>query len=148
MNVYFLICSKETGTDRYLVARGETTAARSATVNRESLMSGQPQLFPDSEPTVARRATGDGEQIKRTAPVWLQRLSLVVLVLFCVYLGVLVMVLPWWPRLWDHNLFIQSRPGLAAILRNGAVRGIISGFGLLDIWIGVSEAVHYRDYRE
>ena len=83
-----------------------------------------------------------------SAPVWLQRLSLLVLVLFCVYLGVLVMVLPWWSRIWDHNAFIQARPTLRAILHNGAVRGLISGLGLLDIWIGISEAVHYRDLRD
>lgn len=81
------------------------------------------------------------------APVWLQRLSLFVLVLFCVYLGVLVMVLPWWPRMWDQNLFIEARPQLARFLHNGAVRGLISGLGALDIWIGVSEAVHYRETR-
>jgi hypothetical protein len=79
--------------------------------------------------------------------VWLQRLSLFVLVLFCVYLGVLVMILPWWTRIWDHNMFIESHPVLAGFLHNGAVRGIISGLGLLDIWIGISEAVHYRDYK-
>jgi len=67
--------------------------------------------------------------------------------LFCVYLGVLVMILPWWTRIWDRNEFILARPWLAAILYNGAVRGMISGLGLLDIWIGISEAVHYRDYR-
>jgi hypothetical protein len=44
-------------------------------------------------------------------------------------------------------MYIQARPWLAAILHNGAVRGVISGLGLLDIWIGISEAVHYRDYR-
>lgn len=81
------------------------------------------------------------------APIWLQRTSLFVLVLFCVYLGVLVTILPWWTKVWDHNLFIQSRPALAVVLRNGAVRGLISGVGLLDIWIGVSEAIHYRDHR-
>jgi hypothetical protein len=27
------------------------------------------------------------------------------------------------------------------------MRGLVSGLGLLDIWIGVSEAVHYRDHR-
>jgi hypothetical protein len=81
------------------------------------------------------------------APIWLQRLSLFVLVLFCVYLGVLVLVLPWWTRVWDRNLFIESHPALAAVLHAGAVRGLISGLGLLDIWIGVSEAVHYRDHR-
>jgi hypothetical protein len=41
----------------------------------------------------------------------------------------------------------MARPWLAAVLHNGAVRGMISGLGLLDIWIGISEAVHYRDYR-
>jgi hypothetical protein len=81
------------------------------------------------------------------APIWLQRLSLFVLVLFCVYLGVLVTILPWWTSVWDHNLLIQSRPGLAAVLHTGAMRGLISGLGMLDIWIGISEAVHYRDHR-
>jgi hypothetical protein len=112
-------------------------------------MSGEPQLFPervpDQEPSVL--PSPGGGAVRRAAPVWLQRLSLFVLVLFCVYLGVLVMVLPWWPRIWDQNLFILSHPTLATILHNGAVRGIISGLGLLDIWIGISEAVHYRDYR-
>jgi hypothetical protein len=110
-------------------------------------MSGQPQLYSSPEPTVEPSQPNATDGAKRTAPVWLQRLSLFVLVLFCVYLGVLVMVLPWWTRIWDRNEFILARPWLAAVLHNGAVRGIISGLGLLDIWIGISEAVHYRDYR-
>lgn len=111
-------------------------------------MSGQSQLFPDHEPAVLPPPPGDPAETRRAgAPVWLQRLSLFVLVLFCVYLGILVMLLPWWTRVWDQNLYIQSHPVLASFLHNGAVRGIISGLGLLDIWIGISEAVHYRDYR-
>jgi hypothetical protein len=110
-------------------------------------MSGESQLFPNSEPPVNPATGSSGEETRKTAPVWLQRLSLFVLVLFCVYLGVLVMLLPWWPRIWDRNLFIQAHPALSAVLHNGAVRGLISGIGLLDIWIGLSEAVHYRDYR-
>ena len=110
-------------------------------------MSGEPQLFPNPESPVGPTAEIDSDGAKRTAPVWMQRLSLLVLVLFCVYLGVLVMLLPWWTRVWDHNMFIQSHPALSKVLHNGAVRGLISGLGLLDIWIGISEAVHYRDYR-
>jgi hypothetical protein len=87
------------------------------------------------------------ERTVDAAPIWLQRLSLFVLVLFCVYLGVLVAILPWWTRVWDQNLWIQSHPAVAQVLHMGAVRGVISGLGLLDIWIGVSEAVHYRDLR-
>jgi hypothetical protein len=97
--------------------------------------------IPDDATNITHRSTGT------PTPIWLQRLSLFVLVLFCVYLGVLVMVLPWWTRIWDHNALMDAHPPLAAFLRNGAVRGVISGLGLLDIWIGISEAVHYRDYR-
>ena len=106
--------------------------------------------LPDGDRTTPSHITTRPPSTGRasaSAPVWLQRLSLLVLVLFCVYLGVLVMVLPWWSRIWDHNAFIQARPTLRAILHNGAVRGLISGLGLLDIWIGISEAVHYRDFR-
>ena len=95
--------------------------------------------MPASPPKQAEAVDG--------APLWLQRLSLLVLVLFCVWLGLLVMVLPWWTRIWDENLFIQARPQLAVLLHNGAVRGMISGLGALDIWIGVSEAVHYKETR-
>ncbi|NUQ28045.1 MAG: hypothetical protein HOQ35_05970 [Acidobacteriaceae bacterium] len=83
----------------------------------------------------------------RPAPVWLQRISLFILVLFCVYLGVLVTVLPWWARVWDHNNLFNAYPAIGAILRNGAIKGLISGLGLLDIWIGISEVIQYRDYR-
>jgi hypothetical protein len=106
----------------------------------------------DLPPGVATSEAQPAQEVADTAgnavaPVWLQRLSLFVLVLFCVYLGGLLAFLPWWPRVWDQNLLIESHPAVAAVLHNGAVRGLISGLGLLDIWIGVSEAIHYRDHR-
>jgi hypothetical protein len=107
-------------------------------------MSLPPQV--SSAPPAAPPAEASPEQ-SAAAPIWLQRVSLFVLVLFCVYLGVLVTILPWWSRVWDNNLWFQSHPALAAVMHNGAVRGFISGLGLLDIWIGVSEAVNYRDHR-
>lgn len=96
------------------------------------------------QPDVVREEKQHGD---RPAPVWLQRISLFILVLFCVYLGVLVMVLPWWSRVWDHNGLLNAYPAVGAFLRNGAVKGVISGLGLLDIWIGISEVIQYRDYR-
>jgi hypothetical protein len=99
-------------------------------------MSTQPQ--PSVPPATGLRAP---------APVWLQRASLVILVIFCLYIGVLVAVLPWLDRVWQNNPVVLNHPALAALLRNGAVRGLLSGIGLLDIWIGISEAIHYRDYR-
>ena len=102
---------------------------------------------PAAPPAEASPAQAPAEPAVSAAPIWLQRLSLFVLVLFCVYLGVLVTILPWWSRVWDNNLWFQSHPALAAAMHNGAVRGFISGLGLLDIWIGVSEAINYRDHR-
>ncbi|AFL86814.1 hypothetical protein Terro_0472 [Terriglobus roseus DSM 18391] len=81
------------------------------------------------------------------APVWLQRLSLLVLVIFCLYLGLLIAVLPWWKDMWDRNALLLEYPALRAFLTRGPVRGLISGLGVLDLWIGISELIHYRDYR-
>lgn len=81
------------------------------------------------------------------APVWLQRMSLVVLVLFCFYIGALMAVLPWSPRYWDQNAWLLAHPAVEAVLQMGWVRGLVTGVGLIDIWIGVSELLHYRDFR-
>jgi hypothetical protein len=32
-------------------------------------------------------------------------------------------------------------------MHHGFVRGAISGLGVLDLWLGISEAIHYRDRR-
>ena len=111
----------------------------------------QPQLFSDP-PEVHSPAEPAAPQSTQNlphspAPLWLQRLSLIILVIFCIYLGVIVTVLPWWSSVWDQNPVFAASPRLAHFLRLGTVRGIISGLGLLDIWIGISEAIHYRDHR-
>jgi hypothetical protein len=108
-------------------------------------MSTQRSLFPDQKMPSPQSA--EPAQDVAPAPVWLQRMSLIVLVLFCVYIGVLMVVLPWAPRYWDRNTWLLAHPALRSVLQQGWARGILSGFGFLDIWIGFSEAIHYRDYR-
>ena len=110
-------------------------------------MPAQQEMFreiPRAEPMQTREVPVEGPA---PAPVWLQRLSLVVLVIFCFYVGGLLMLLPWWPRYWEQNGWLMSHPAIDAVLQRGWVRGVISGVGMLDMWIGVSEMVHYRDYR-
>ena len=105
-------------------------------------MISQQPLFRDQQMPSPESAENPG-----AAPVWLQRMSLIVLVLFCFYIGLIVTVLPWAPRYWDHNAWLAAHPALRNVLQQGWARGVISGLGLLDIWIGLSEAIHYRDYR-
>jgi hypothetical protein len=98
-----------------------------------------PGLAPD-------KVTGS-TRLPKPAPVWLQRLSLLVLVLFCFYIGGLLAVLPWLPRYWDQNGWLLAHPAVQAVVGRGWVRGLVTGVGLIDIWIGVSELLHYRDVR-
>lgn len=102
---------------------------------------------PTAQPVQRSTPAGDDAIAPPAAPVWLQRLSLAVLVIFCLYLGLLIAVLPWWPDMWDRNALLLQYPALRAFLIKGPVRGLISGLGVLDLWIGISELIHYRDYR-
>jgi hypothetical protein len=78
-------------------------------------------------------------------PRWLERSELFLRVLLRMYIGLAVFVAPWWPMFWDQNpLFVQF-PTLAIYAANGAVRGVISGLGLLNLWIAFRDAVHARD---
>jgi hypothetical protein len=113
-------------------------------------MAVQPHLFPETPQATPAAPPAPPPAPAPPAgaspgPIWLQRISLFILVLFCVYIGAFVTYLPWWKDIWDDNNFFQAHPQLWAILRLGPVRGIISGLGLIDIWIGISEAVHYRE---
>ena len=76
--------------------------------------------------------------------LWLQRLWLVVFVLFCLEVGIILTVLPW-TRLWVDNSLTLPYPSLRDVLANNFVRGLVSGLGLVDIWMGVAEAVTYRE---
>ncbi|PYY18768.1 MAG: hypothetical protein DMG60_07085 [Acidobacteria bacterium] len=79
-------------------------------------------------------------------PVWMQRFFLVSTVIFCLWVGLVLCVLPWLPA-WTENGLVNDFPGLRWFLGTGFIRGLASGLGLLDLWIGISEAVHYRDRR-
>jgi hypothetical protein len=82
------------------------------------------------------------------APVWLQRASLAMLVVTCIYLGLLLVFLPW-TRYWQENRFLLLLPqGLAVELQTGAARGFVSGLGLLDVWIGIGELGDWRRRRK
>jgi hypothetical protein len=105
-------------------------------------MAAEQETVPEFDRRQTRAAASDAP-----APVWLQRISLVVLVLFCFYIGGLLAVLPWSPRYWDQNGWVIAHPAVDMIVEQGWVRGLITGIGLIDIWIGVSELLHYKDLR-
>jgi len=85
---------------------------------------------------VSRRYTG--------FDLWLHRMVVLLFVFVCAISGVLLVILPWRPE-WTDNRLLLTHPGLRMLVANGFVRGICSGLGLLDIWIGFWEAIHYHE---
>lgn len=79
-----------------------------------------------------------------TPPLWLRRISLVTFVMFCVWIGMLLVALPW-TRIWTENSLLTGSPMLRALTQSAAVRGAVSGLGFLDIWLGIWEALNYRE---
>jgi len=76
--------------------------------------------------------------------LWMHRTSVLLFVLISAVAGVLLIILPWTPE-WTDNYLLMSFPSLRTIVSNGFFRGFCSGLGLLDIWIGFWEALHYHE---
>lgn len=82
------------------------------------------------------------------SPVWLRRFAMLVQVVFFIWMGSILIVLPWrLMDLWLNTPFVATRPELHAALGNYFVRGMITGLGAVDIWFGIWTAVNYRDHK-
>jgi hypothetical protein len=75
---------------------------------------------------------------------WTYRSSVFFFVLLSAAAGVLLVILPWTPE-WTDNYLLLSFPWLRGFFSSGFFRGLCSGLGVLDIWIGFWEAFHYRE---
>jgi hypothetical protein len=105
-----------------------------------------PNTKPEPKPVSAPpEESSPGEQAPQRIPRWLERAELFLRVLLRMYIGLAVCYAPWSKSFWDQNpLFVQF-PVLGIYAANGAVRGLVSGLGLLNLWIAFYDALHYRD---
>jgi len=97
-------------------------------------------------------STGTGPQLvtpgspqpPSSVAIWIDRVALVIRVVFYIELGMLLAVLPW-TRLWTENGLVASMPKFRDVLQINFIRGLVTGVGLVDVWIGIWEAVRYRE---
>jgi hypothetical protein len=68
----------------------------------------------------------------------MNRVFAVAVILFCFEIGFFLIVVPW-SALWESNLLFLYLPGLRPLFLNNLVRALVSGLGILDFLIGVSE---------
>lgn len=76
-------------------------------------------------------------------PRWLVGVELVLFVVLRIYVGALVFLLPW-RSLWTTNVWINHWPAVANFISQGWVRGLVSGLGLLNIWIALTALFRRR----
>ena len=69
---------------------------------------------------------------------------MLIFVVFCIWIGMLLVVLPWTDA-WTQNNVLLRYPGVRAFFARNFVRGATSGLGLIDVWLGVWQAVHYKE---
>lgn len=100
---------------------------------------------PATSSAAAESQPGKREGVRPTRlDLWLHRTTVLLFVFVCAVVGVLLVILPWRPE-WTDNRLLLTYPSLRAIVANGFVRGVCSGLGILDIWIGFWEAIHYHE---
>ncbi len=111
----------------------------------------QPELFSPPLPASPAPEAGSaatpkvGPHAPQRIPHWLVRAELFLRVMLRIYIGLAVCYAPWSPMFWDQNpLFVQF-PTLSIYAAHGAVRGIVSGIGLLNIWLALSDAIRHRN---
>jgi hypothetical protein len=95
-----------------------------------------------STPTPAAETPATVEPSR--AEIWLKRLKVAITVIFFIELGMVLVVIPW-TFLWDDNKLLLMHPQWRAFVVNGFTRGVVTGLGLINVWIGIWEAVHYTE---
>jgi hypothetical protein len=116
-------------------------------------MAQQPNLFPPNPPSRSRpdasqgksssgrahsSAIGNSEVSTRSIPI-LSRVEVIVRIIVRLYLGLLILALPWLP-LWTQNNPFTYSPLLLSLSGSGFFRGMVSGLGLLNIIVAAIEA--------
>lgn len=94
-------------------------------------MSEERELIPTTAATPSRRGI----------PAWLEREEIFVRILLRVCVGPVVAIAPWSPILWDRNPLLHYFPIVAIWAANGAVRGLVTGVGLLNLWMALRDTI-------
>ena len=72
----------------------------------------------------------------------MNRLFAIAAVLFSFELAAFLVIGPW-SSLWENNLLFSYAPLMRPILLHTVVRASLTGLGILNLLIGVSEVRHY-----
>lgn len=79
------------------------------------------------------------------------KLTIIFFILICFEIGLLLVILPWMDRpSWSENFLLVwtieklNWPSLGHFISSAYVKGAITGVGLLNIWLGIREAINFK----
>ncbi len=76
---------------------------------------------------------------------WYHKVFAVLLVVFCLEIGIFLLVFPWTPY-WETNYFASLVPQWRLYWDNMYLRGAVSGLGVVDIYISILEIYRLRRF--
>jgi quinol-cytochrome oxidoreductase complex cytochrome b subunit len=99
--------------------------------------------MPDAQGEPAVQAAPTPSTPVPPGPAWFQRLSSVLFIVFCFELGLFLLVYPWTDAWTENSISLLAPDTVESVWRHvwnsSYIRGGISGMGLVNIWIAVSE---------
>ena len=98
----------------------------------------------ESSTPVHEMSESGGRRSPSVARIWLRRVAVLLFVFLCATLGVMLMILPWRPE-WPENPLLAPYPAIREVVASGFARGVATGLGVLNVWIGFWEAIQYRE---
>ena len=107
-------------------------------------MAQQRNLFPPNSKENAREEAARKAASSRGPIRFLARTEALVRVVVRLYLGLLVAALPWL-SVWEQNNLWTYNPAMLTLAGSGFVRGLVTGLGLLNIWMAVEDARTARE---
>jgi hypothetical protein len=61
-------------------------------------------------------------------------------IVFFFEVGFVLMLVPW-SAYWDRNYFVETIPWLQLVVTNNFMRGAVTGLGLVNLAVGLSELI-------
>ena len=83
-------------------------------------------------------------KVVRRGALWVRRLTMALFVAVCVWAGLFLVVFPW-TQAWTDNFLLVRNLTLRSLALQNFVRGLVTGLGVVNVWMGIWEAVHYRE---
>jgi hypothetical protein len=104
-----------------------------------------PLAGPPSDPAPGSAPDSQAAPPHHGVPRWLERMELFLRVMLRMLIGSVVCFAPWVHNFWDGNPVFLQYPWLGSFAEMGAVRGLVTGLGLLNLWIAFQDALGDRD---